>query len=131
MNDQDRLDAIREVLERLAELAEDHVLLVEGKDDCASLTRLGIDADMFQIQSSGGPVCAVEYVETHGGKAVLLTDWDRRGDSLAETISGLLGRDNPNLDTGVRRDLGRLCRASIREIEDLASFVKSLSAKCF
>lgn len=131
MTNAERLEAILEILDRLAELATDHTLLIEGKDDRIALNRLGVKGDMFQIQSSGGPVCAVEYVESHGGKAVLLTDWDRRGDTLADTISRLLGKDNPSIDYAVRRELGRLCRGFIKEIEELASFVDTLSDKSF
>lgn len=127
LTDRERYDAINEVLVRLEELSADHILLIEGKKDRIPLQSLGIDADMFQIQSDGGPVIAAEYVENHGGRAVVLTDWDRRGDNLAEQLSAVLGKDNASIDYKVRRDLSRLCRAYIKDVESLYTYVTVLS----
>ena len=95
MSDEVRLEEILKVLGRLKELSADHVILVEGRKDREALAYLGISGDVFQIQSSGGPSAAAEYVESRGGKAVILTDWDRRGGNLAAALRDILGRDNP------------------------------------
>ena len=42
MNDQERLEGLTEVLERLSEMTSDHILLVEGLKDIAALKELGI-----------------------------------------------------------------------------------------
>ncbi|MCQ2085186.1 MAG: Toprim subdomain protein [archaeon] len=131
LTDRERLDAINEVLQRLEELSVDHILLIEGKKDRISLQSLGIEAEMYQIQSDGGPVDAAEYVEGHGGKAVVLTDWDRRGDSLAEQLSNVLGKDNASIDFQIRRDLSGLCRTYIKDVESLYTFVTVLSGKVY
>lgn len=131
LTDEERLEAINLVLERLDELSADHVIVVEGKKDRGALEALGIRGDMFQVQSSGGPACAAEYVGEHGGKAVILTDWDRRGDMLAEQLALLLGKDSPDTVLDVRRDLSGLCRIFIKDVESLDSFVFSLTAKVY
>lgn len=125
MNDAERLERIEEVLERLDPLCEDHVLLVEGLKDIRALEALGIRGDFFTVQASGGPVAAAEYVETHGGKAVLLTDWDRRGNALADQIVSLLSGD-ASVDTGIRSELSRLCGGLAKDIESLDSVVARL-----
>ena len=128
MNDEVRLEEILKVLGRLKELSADHVILVEGRKDREALAYLGISGDVFQIQSSGGPSAAAEYVESRGGKAVILTDWDRRGGNLAAALRDILGRDNPDIDGSVREDLSRLSRHYIKDVEALDSLVDRLSA---
>ncbi|MDD7479981.1 Toprim subdomain protein [Methanomethylophilus alvi] len=128
MSDEVRLEEILKVLGRLKELSADHVILVEGRKDREALAYLGISGDVFQIQSSGGPSAAAEYVESRGGKAVILTDWDRRGGNLAAALRDILGRDNPDIDGSVREDLSRLSRHYIKDVEALDSLVDRLSA---
>ena len=128
MSDEVRLEEILKVLGRLKELSADHVILVEGRKDREALAYLGISGDVFQIQSSGGPSAAAEYVESRGGKAVILTDWDRRGGNLAAALRDILGRDNPDIDGSVREDLARLSRHYIKDVEALDSLVDRLSA---
>lgn len=128
MSDEVRLEEILKVLGRLKELSADHVILVEGRKDREALAYLGISGDVFQIQSSGGPSAAAEYVESRGGKAVILTDWDRRGGNLAAALRDILGRDNPDIDGSVREDLSRLSQHYIKDVEALDSLVDRLSA---
>lgn len=128
MSDEVRLEEILKVLGRLKELSADHVILVEGRKDREALAYLGISGDVFQIQSSGGPSAAAEYVESRGGKAVILTDWDRRDGNLAAALRDILGRDNPDIDGSVREDLSRLSRHYIKDVEALDSLVDRLSA---
>ena len=128
MSDEVRLEEILKVLGRFKELSADHVIRVEGRKDREALAYLGISGDVFQIQSSGGPSAAAEYVESRGGKAVILTDWDRRGGNLAAALRDILGRDNPDIDGSVREDLSRLSRHYIKDVEALDSLVDRLSA---
>lgn len=126
-NDTERLEAISEVLGRLSELACGYVILVEGKNDKVALNGLGIEGDFFLIQSGGGPVRAVEYVESHGGKCVILTDFDRRGRMLAEQLASML-HPGPDTDLRIRSELRRLCTGYIHDVESLCSFVKGLQS---
>lgn len=125
MTDAERLEEIHGLLFELDDLCADHVLLIEGKKDRQALNALGVSGDMFQIQSEGGPVKAAEYVEAHGGKCVILTDWDDRGDMLADRLSDLLD-DHAIVDTHIRRGLRRLCSSYIKDIESLDSLVERL-----
>ncbi len=127
MTDTERLEQISEMLSELNELSIDHVLLIEGKNDRHALNALGISGDMFLIQSEGGPVKAAEYVETHGGKCVVLTDWDDRGDMLAHRLREIL-EDHTIVDTRIRKGLRRLCSPYIRDMESLDSLVRRLRA---
>jgi len=126
MTDEVRLEEIHKVLDRLHVLAADHVLLIEGKKDRVSLEAIGLSGDMFQIQSGGGPVKAVEYVMRHGRKAVVLTDWDRKGGIIAASLVRLLSASDLVYDVQVRIDLSRLCRHYIKDVESLDVLVERL-----
>ena len=129
MNDAERLERIEEVLETLDGLSEDHVILVEGIKDIRALEAVGIRGDFFTGQASGGPVAAAEYVESRGCGAVVLTDWDRKGDFLAEQLVSLLP-PGPRIDTAVRSELARLCGSLSKDVESLDSVVSRLRALC-
>ena len=131
MTEAERLEAIQILLERLDELSRTHVLLVEGKKDCEALDSLGISGDFFQVQSGGGPVAAADYVRSHGGKAVILTDWDRRGNTLADDLQSMLEGNSSDIDTQIRRELSGLCRMYIKDVESLDSLVGLLSGKVY
>ena len=130
MTEEERLEAIQALLERISDLSVDHVLVIEGMKDREALNSLGISGDMFLVQSSGGPVCAAEYIESHGGKAVILTDWDRRGDTLCQQISEMTG-NSPEVDTQIRRELAGLCRMYIKDVESLDALYGMLSGKVY
>ena len=107
------------------------MLLVEGKKDREALDALGIGGDIFQVQSDGGPVAAADYVRSRGGKAVILTDWDRRGNTLADDLKQLLEGNSSSVDTQIRRELSGLCRMYIKDVESLDSLVALLSGKVY
>ena len=131
MTEEERLEAIQQLLERLEELSRTHVLLAEGKKDREALDALGIGGDIFQVQSGGGPVAAADYVRSRGGKAVILTDWDRRGNTLADDLKQLLEGNSSSVDTQIRRELSGLCRMYIKDVESLDSLVALLSGKVY
>ena len=70
----ERLERFDAAIDDLADLALDHILLIEGKNDAVALAELGISGDMFCVQSGGGPVKAAEYAWNIGRPAVILTD---------------------------------------------------------
>lgn len=127
MNDEERLQKIMEILDELSELATDHVLLVEGKNDMLALENLGISGKSFMIQSEGGPLKAAEYVASHGGKAVILTDWDRKGGIISSEISAQLSSLGVRYNTDVRARLSLLCKKYIKDVESLDVLVGRLA----
>lgn len=128
MNDEERLEEIQKILEDLSILAKDHVLLIEGLKDRDALNKVGIYGDMFQIQSSGGPVRAAEYVAEHGGKAVILTDWDRTGGNISAELEYQLGALDVRFDREIRKRLAILCSKYIKDVESLDSLVERLES---
>ena len=127
MNDEERLVEITEVLEELKELSKDHVILIEGPNDRKALSSVGIGGDIFMIQSEGGPIRAAEYVSEHGGKAVVLTDWDRGGGSIAHELENQLSALGLIFDTRIRAKLSFLCKKDIKDVESLSKLLERLS----
>ncbi len=126
MNDEERLEGIEDVLQRLSEMLDDHVVLVEGNKDVAALKNLGIEGDIFCVQVSGGPVRAAEYVWRSGKKGLILTDWDRRGGNLANTLRENLTSLGVGYDDSIRSDLAFLTRMYSKDVESLDSVVSLL-----
>ena len=86
MNDDERLRRLDEILDRIQSMSSDHVILVEGKNDRRSLLDLNLSLDTIEVQRDGGPLRAAEMVYESGKKAIILTDWDDRGDRLAKDL---------------------------------------------
>lgn len=131
MNDEERLAEIEDVLEELRELAADHVILVEGPKDKKALNSIGIEGELFMIQSEGGPVKAAEYVSEHGGKAVILTDWDRRGGTIAHELENQLSALGLVYDSRIRAKLSSLCKKDIKDVESLDTLLERLSSDAY
>ena len=119
MDAAERLEWFDSIIEDLDQLALTHILLVEGKNDVLALHELGVEADMFCVQSGGGPVRASEYAWEKGRPAVILTDWDRRGDSLADDLRRNLSSLCVKYDDSIRDRLARVCGPFCRDVESV------------
>jgi len=129
VNDAERLEAIEKALDDLRVLSEDSIILVEGANDEKALRALGIEGEFIHIQSEGGPLKAAERVHAEGGRAVILTDWDRKGGTLARDAAEQLAALDVEHDTSVRRRLSVLCSSLVKDVESLDSCVRSLDAR--
>lgn len=118
---------IVELLSELEDLSWDHIILVEGRLDVASLKHLGIYGDVFTVQSSGGPIRAAEYVFKKNKKAVILTDWDRKGDIIASDLEVQLSALDIEYNIDIRNRLIGLCRIDIKDVQSLDELVNRLS----
>ena len=128
MDDAERLDAIQELLDELSSMSSTHIILVEGLKDVASLRHVGVDGEFFCVQSGGGPVKAAEHVWHSGKQAVIMTDWDRRGGTLARTLRENLSSldvryDDRIRDDRIRGELAVLCRPYVKDVESVDAVV--------
>ncbi len=87
--------------------------LVEGKNDKKALEFFGID----NVQTLTGSM--VEVAESLRGnkEVIILTDYDRRGDSLAERLCELLNEEGIRCNMDFRKEIRFL--TGIRTFEDL------------
>ena len=119
MNDDERLRRLDEILDRIQSMSSDHVILVEGKNDRRSLLDLNLSLDTIEVQRDGGPLRAAEMVYESGKKAIILTDWDDRGDRLAKDLSEQLSALCIPYDMNIRKDLRDICIKDIKDVESL------------
>lgn len=128
-DDQERLNLIFETLERINELSATHTVLVEGVKDIAALKNSGVEAQFFCVQSGGGPVRAAEALWKSGRSAIILTDWDRRGNTLAEDLKMNLVTLGVKFDRDIRADLSFLCKPYAKDVESLDSVILHLQKR--
>lgn len=121
LNDDERLRRLDEILDRIQSMSSDHVILVEGKNDRRSLLDLNLSLDTIEVQRDGGPLRAAEMVYESGKKAIILTDWDDRGDRLAKDLSEQLSALCISYDMNIRKDLRDICIKDIKDVESLHS----------
>lgn len=126
MDDTERLEGIMDIVDRLNGMSETHILLVEGIKDVSALRAIGVDGDFYCVQSGGGPVRAAEHVWSSGREAVILTDWDRRGGSLARQLRENLSSLDVRYDDRARADLAFICRPYCKDVESVDSVVAML-----
>ena len=129
MNDEERLEELEKVLDALTEMTGDYVILVEGNKDVAALKSVGVEGDVFCVQVGGGPVKAAEYVWRSGKKAIILTDWDRRGGSLAHDLRDNLSSLGVGYDDKIRSDFAFLTRPYSKDVESLDSVIALLQER--
>ena len=68
---------------------------------------------------------AEELAKT-GRDLIILTDWDRRGDILAEKITGYLRNFGVEPDLRVREILSSLVKKEVKDVESLYTYVVKL-----
>ncbi len=129
MDDAERLELLESLIGELNAMAGKCIILVEGANDVASLEDAGVAGTFRCVQSTGGPVRAAEHVWHSGRDAVILTDWDRRGDSLAESLAENLASLDVRFDTGIRKGMASVCRPFCKDVESVHSVKRMLESR--
>jgi 5S rRNA maturation endonuclease (ribonuclease M5) len=122
MNNEERLERLNVILDDLSEMCASRVLLVEGPKDRMAMTLLGINAEMMSVQSEGGPLRAAEKLYEERRSAVIMTDWDRAGDEIANDLERSLSSLCVKHDATIRSKLRWICGNEIYDVESLPSF---------
>ena len=98
-------------------------ILVEGKNDIASLKKLGIDGYFITVSRVPFFEIADELVK-HGIKEViLLTDFDRAGKQHAMKIVDELERKRIRVNKNIRRNIIKYSHGDLKDIESLYSYI--------
>jgi len=117
-------ERFEEFLGAWAELAEaaalpGTVVVVEGEKDRRALSRLGLEATITLVHRGQRLPVIAHALAQRADRAVVLTDWDRKGGQLAERLAGLLGGADVKVDLETRQRLGRLLRGELVHVEGL------------
>ena len=127
MNDAERFESLEEILDLLQEMSETHIALIEGNKDRRALDNLGLcDLRTIEVQREGGPLKAAETVSEMKKSAIILTDWDDRGNRIEQELRIQLDALCVKYDTEIRLRLRDLCIKDIKDVESLDSFYERL-----
>jgi 5S rRNA maturation endonuclease (ribonuclease M5) len=123
MDEAARFDALLEVLEELAEANETVPILVEGKRDVTSLRLLDCRGVIEPINQGAPLFNLCETLATKTRQVILMTDWDRKGGVLYETLQSSLTACGVRVDGTFRDKIQFWMRPPVKDVESLASYV--------
>jgi len=119
------LEQVEELLDELREYSSSGVpILVEGAYDERALRKLDVKEKIFRISS--GSKTLLNFLESLAGfrQIIILTDFDRTGDKLAEFCAEHLRRLGVEPITDIRKKLKALLRKDVKDIQGLAGFMR-------
>ena len=127
MNDSERLEGLEAILDELQDMSGTHIALIEGNKDRRALDNLGLhDLRTIEVQREGGPLRAAEMVSETGMDAIILTDWDDRGNRIDTDLRKQLDALCVRYDTSIRSRLRDICIKDIKDVESLDSLYRRL-----
>jgi 5S rRNA maturation endonuclease (ribonuclease M5) len=123
---------IREI-EKIREIVEEGAcIVVEGKRDEAALRKLGIDARYYHVSGSGKSMHMLAEQISKEREAIILTDFDKKGGSIAAKLATLLNEapQKTRINLDIRRNLmNAMKEIKISGVEDLASLVEKIDLR--
>lgn len=119
MNDRERFEELESILDEID--AFDGCVIVEGKKDIRALRALGLDLDILCVQRDGGPLRTAEILSERRADAMILTDWDDKGNILADELEHHLSHSCIRYDAETRKRLRDICIKDIKDVESLDS----------
>lgn len=123
MDDLERFEGLLDVLAELRELNGSTPILVEGQRDVSSLRLLGMKGDIITLHSGDALFLVAETIAARTKDVVLLTDWDEKGRTLCETLTGALQANGVRVDRTFRDRIRRGTKPTLKDVESLASYV--------
>ena len=115
------------VIDELSEANLEVPVLVEGEKDVRALRELGLQGEVFPLNSGVSMFNLAEAFSRRHRGAIILTDWDRRGGQLCRLLMDAFEANGVKYDVDLRARLTLLCRKDIKDIESLAAHVERLA----
>ena len=124
--DAERAQRLKEVLQSLFETNKSVPVIVEGRRDADALRKIGLLGDIITLHSGKGLYEFCEDVAKKYDHAVLLMDWDHKGEklfrTLAEGLNGLWEEFAP-----LREIIRILCQKDIKDVEGIPGLLEKLA----
>jgi 2,5-diamino-6-(ribosylamino)-4(3H)-pyrimidinone 5'-phosphate reductase len=127
----EKLERIQKLLQRLAtESTKGIPIIVEGPNDEKALRELCISGEIISAKTFKSFIHIISAIEEHGQKEViLLMDFDRRGREWTRRFVQNLERMRVKPNVLFWNGLLNLAGREIKDIEGLASYMKTLEKK--
>jgi len=125
VDDLERAERLREVLEALYEVNKRVPVIVEGKKDAIALKRLGLVGEIITLHSGKGLYEFCEDIAEKFSKVVILLDWDEKGERLCRSLSRDL-RGHCEEFSVFRGIIRVLCQKDIKDIEGIPKLLERL-----
>ena len=125
---QETLDDLKAVIEELANL-ENIPIIVEGKKDERALRELGITGPVVMVNDGLSIIDTCTKLSREYKKAVILTDWDRKGGQLTRQLMEGLEANDMHYDNDIRATISRISKKDIKDVESLPAFLRRLEEK--
>jgi len=117
----DILEKVEEIISEAKIMNYDTPILVEGRKDKEALRLLGFKGIILLINKGKSLSNVADNIAMKYEKIIILTDWDKKGDFLAERMKVLLEDNDVECDMEIRRKLSSLLRSHITTVEELIS----------
>ena len=125
VDDLERAERIREVLEALDEVNRRFPIIVEGKRDAIALKKLGLAGEIVTLHRGKGLYDFCEEMAEKFSKVIILLDWDEKGESLYRSVSANLTGQWEEF-AAFRGILKILCQKDIKDIEGIPGLLLRL-----
>jgi dTMP kinase len=126
LSPEERLEQIEKVLSQLQDLSETTPIIVEGLRDIAALKRMGITRNVISLGKGDSIFNFSEDLSRTTRRAIILTDWDRKGGQLARMLKEALMANGVIANDNIRAKLGILSKKEVKDIESIPAFVERL-----
>jgi len=126
LSPEERLDLLEKVLDELRELSESIPVIVEGRRDVQALKRLGIRNNVRALHGGSSIMTFCESVALEHSRAVILTDWDKRGGRLARNLKDGLEANGVTTLEKIRTQIVILSKKEVKDVEGLPTFIERL-----
>jgi 5S rRNA maturation endonuclease (ribonuclease M5) len=120
------LEALEELISTLTEASrQGAAIIVEGRRDEMALRSLGVVGPVIMASRRPALNLAEELAKSYS-EIILLTDWDRKGDEMANTIEQHLRCTSSRTDLEIRSRLKKLVKKEIKDVESLGIYVERM-----
>lgn len=122
------LEGLSKILQDLRMRSDEGTpIIVEGRNDAASLKELGINGKVLKIK--GCNMSLYDFIYSLGSEeeAIILTDFDREGDEIAAELTKELTRIGVKADNHLRRKIKGLIKREVVGVEDLPNYLERLT----
>jgi 5S rRNA maturation endonuclease (ribonuclease M5) len=125
VDDSERAERLRTVLEYLQDINRTIPVIVEGKKDALALRSLGVTGDIITLHNGKNLYDFCDDITERFQRVILLLDWDRKGEDLHRNLAGLLGGHWEEFSS-FRELFKILCQKEIKDIEGIPKLLKKL-----